>query len=248
MNQFSSLYFTEEYTKTMRDAIDIVSYCAEIDAQARRVLDIITRFSEVVNKWTKDHAYPAPPLSDDFSCLYSQTARSGSASEHNMLPGPAISTNIQRRSSSQVVHGPDPGLLTPPPIPKVPHLDILPTQATSAALEARVNAMTPLHAHIPPVSLVGGRPSVSAHSSIASSEPMSGNIEFEFDGLWNSFINHLPPVSSVAPGISSLALQFPPPVIGAPTEPYGAYLPPWDLVPATHGGVAPLPCAGVANM
>jgi hypothetical protein len=220
MNQFSSLYFTEDYAKTMRDAIEIVSYCAEIDAQARRVLDIITRFSEVVNKWSKDHSYPAPPLSDDFSCLYNQTARSGPASEH-MLPGPAISTNVQRRSSSQVVHGPGPGLLTPPPLPKVPHHDILSTQATSAALEARVNVMAPLNVHVPAVSLVGGLTSVSAHSSIATSEPMSGNIEFEFDGLWNSVINHLPPVSSVAPGISSLALQFPPPVIGAPTEPYG---------------------------
>lgn len=222
MNQFSSLYYTEEYGETMQDAMHIVAYCAEIDPQAQRVLDIITRFSEVVTKWTKDHAYPAPQLSTDFSCLYSQSARSGPASDYTHS-GAAINAGIQRRSSSQVVGGPDPGLLTPPSIPKVPLHDILSTQAQSVGLEARVNGMTPPHIHIPPVSLVG-RTSVSAHSSIASSEPLSGNIEFEFDGLWNSFINHLPPVSSVAPGISNLALQFPPPVIGAPTEPYGTYL------------------------
>jgi hypothetical protein len=225
MNQFSSLYHTDDYSETMQDAMNIVAYCAEIDPQAQRVLDIITRFSQVVTKWTKDHAYPAPQLSDDFSCLYNQPTRSAPASEQaHQHPGPAIGTNIQRRSSSQLVNGPDPGLLTPPSIPKMPRLDILSTQAPGVALDARVNGMTPPHAHIPPITLVGGRPSVSAHSSIASSEPLSGNIEFEFDGLWNSFINHLPPVSSVvAPGINNLALQFPPPVIGAPTEPYGAY-------------------------
>ncbi|KAK4123943.1 hypothetical protein N657DRAFT_572891 [Parathielavia appendiculata] len=223
MNQFSSLYFTEEYRRTMRDAIDIVAYCADIDPQARRVLDIITRFSEVVNKWTKDHAYPAPPLSTNLNCLYVQTTRSGPTSEH-MHPGSAINAGIQRRSSSQTVNGPDPGLLTPPPIPKFSHFDILHTHVSSAALEARVNPMIPLNAHGPTVPLVAGRPSISTHSPIASSEPHSGNFEFEFDGLWSNFINHLPPVSSVAPGISNLALQFPPPVIGAPTEPYGAYL------------------------
>ncbi|KAK4157989.1 fungal-specific transcription factor domain-containing protein [Chaetomidium leptoderma] len=219
MNQFSSLYYTEDYAETMRDAIDIMEYCAEIDPQARRVLDIITRFSEVVTKWTKDHAYPAPHLADDFSCLYNQTARPVPTSEH-MHPGPATNTGFQRRTSSHAASGSDPGLLTPPSMPKLPLLDILSTQTPSAVREARVNGMTPPHTHVPPISLVGGRPSVSAHSSIGSSEPLSGNIEFEFDGLWNSFINHLPPVSSVAPGISGLAMQFPPPVIGAPTEPY----------------------------
>jgi hypothetical protein len=216
MNQFSSLYYTDEYGETMQDAIDIMTHCAEIDPQAKRVLDIITRFSEVVDKWTKDHAYPAPKLSDDFSCLYNQAQRPGPASEHPH-PGLAISTNMQRRNHSQGVNGPDPGLLTPPSIPKIPLLGLLSTQAPATALEARVNGMSP--PLIPAATLVGGRSSVSAHS-IASSEPLSGNVEFEFDGLWNSFINHLPPVSSVAPGINNMALQFPPPVIGAPTEPY----------------------------
>ncbi|KAH6850304.1 fungal-specific transcription factor domain-containing protein [Chaetomium sp. MPI-CAGE-AT-0009] len=217
MNQFSSLYYTDEYSETMQDAIDIMTHCAEIDPQAHRVLDIITRFSRVVDKWTKDHAYPAPKLSDDFSCLYNQAQRSGPASEHPHQ-GLAISTNMQRRNPSQGVNGPDPGLLTPPSIPKMPLLGLLSTQAPATALEARVNGMSP--PLIPPATLVGARSSVSAHSSIASSEPLSGNIEFEFDGLWNSFINHLPPVSSVAPGINNMAMQFPPPVIGAPTEPY----------------------------
>jgi hypothetical protein len=76
----------------------------------------------------------------------------------------------------------------------------------------------------PAIPIMGTRPGVTALSSMETPEPLSGNIEFEFDGLWNSFINHLPPVSTVAPGISNLASQFPPPVIGTPTEPYGTYL------------------------
>lgn len=222
MNQFSSLYYTDEYNDTMNDAIEIMAYCAEIDPQAQRTLDIVTRFSRVVGKWTKDHAYTAPKLSDDFSCLYNQAPRHGPASEH-AHPGLAISTNMQRRNTSQSLNGSDPGLLTPPSIPKIPLLGVLSTQAPGASLEARVNGMSP--PLMPPATLVA-RSSVSAHSSTASSEPLSGNFEFEFDGLWNSFINHLPPVSSVAPNINNIAMQFPPPVIGAPTEPYGTYLAP----------------------
>ncbi|KAL2128600.1 hypothetical protein VTI74DRAFT_8951 [Chaetomium olivicolor] len=220
MNQFSSLYYTDEYVSIMSEAITIVSYCAEIDPQAERVLDIITRFSRVVAKWTKDHTYPAPQLSDDFSCLYSQNARSGPASEH-LDRGTSTATSVQERSSSLTVSGPDPSLLTPPTLSKPPLLGLLSIQPPPVAPETRVvNGVTPPYAHIPAVTLVGGRPSVSAHSSLEGSEPLSGNVEFEFDGLWNSCINHLPPVSSVAPGLSSLASQFPPPVIGAPTEPY----------------------------
>jgi hypothetical protein len=82
------------------------------------------------------------------------------------------------------------------------------------------------HHQIPDSTLTGARPSVSAHSSSAVESPettLSGNIEFEFDGLWSKFSKHLPPVSSVAPGMGAglVAMQFPPPVIGTPTEPYG---------------------------
>ena len=205
----------------MSDAIDIVEFCAEIDPQAERVLDIISRFSEVVTKWTKDHTYDAPDLSDDFSCLYSRTATSGPPSDHaNPMP---TTTSFRGQAPSRLVSVSDPGLLTPPTIPKLPHLEILSTQPPSVVLGARGNGMSSLRTSVPPISLVGTRPSISARSSIGSSEPLSGNVEFEFDGLWNSFINYLPPVSTVAPGINILA-QFPPPVIGTPTEPFGRYL------------------------
>lgn len=205
----------------MSDAIDIVAYCAEIDPQAERVLDILTRFSEVVSKWTKDHTYEAPNLADDLSCLNNHTATSAPPSEHT-TSGHAT-TSFGLPAPTRLVNVSDPGLLTPPTIPKLPLLDILSSRPPSAVLGARVNGLSPPFTKAHPVSLVGARPSVSAHSSTGGSEPLSGNeFEFEFDGLWNSFINHLPPVSTVAPGITSLS-QFPPPVIGTPTEPFGKY-------------------------
>lgn len=219
MNQFSSLYHTKDYAKTMADAIDIMEYCAKTDSQAERVLDIISRFSKVVNKWTRDHTYSAPELSD-FSCLRRQAARSGPSAEHTKPRHAGLT--LQDQGPSRAVNVPDPGLLTPPTVPKLPLLGILSTQSPGAVPEGRVNVMSPLHTGFPQVSLVGAAPSVvSGHSSRTSAEPLSGNVEFEFDGLWNSFINYLPPVSTVAPGIGSLMPQFPPPVIGTPTEPFG---------------------------
>ncbi|KXX76947.1 Filamentous growth regulator 27 [Madurella mycetomatis] len=241
MNQFSSLYYAKEYEKTISDAIDIMSYCAQIDPQAQRVLEIMQRFAEVVTKWTKDHTYPAPELSTDLSCLNSQAATSGPASER-AIPGPATS-NLQDHSSLRVGSASDPGLLTPPTIPKLPILEMLSAQTPSAMSDARMGGMPPHQTNVPPVSLVGARPSVSAHSSVEGSESLNGNIEFEFDGLWNSFINHLPPVSTVAPGISNLAPQFPPAVVGPPTEPFGAYSIPTEprmQPPTTITGRAPL--------
>ncbi|GAB1320642.1 hypothetical protein MFIFM68171_10852 [Madurella fahalii] len=218
MNQFSSLYYAKEYENTIADAINIMTYCAEIDPQAQRVLEIMSKFAEVVAKWTRDHTYDAPELSTDLSCLNSQAATSRPPSER-AIPGPAMS-NLQDHGAPRVASVADPGLLTPPTIPKLPLLE---TQTPSALSDARMSGMPSQQTNVPPVSLVGARSSVSAHSSIEGSESLNGNIEFEFDGLWNSFINHLPPVSTVAPGISNLAPQFPPAVVGPPTEPFGAY-------------------------
>ncbi|KAL2258128.1 hypothetical protein VTK26DRAFT_8686 [Humicola hyalothermophila] len=217
MNQFSSLFYAKDYERTISNAIDILAHCAEIDAQAERVLDIITRFTKVVANWTKDHTYHAPELSDDLSSLYNHSANSKSLPEHG-TSGPATSS-IRELGAPRLVSIPDPGLLTPPTIPQQPQLDKPYTRPPSAGLEARVTGLSPSKTSGLPLSFLGPRPSVSAQSSVGSSEPLSGNVEFEFDGLWESFINHLPPVSTVAPEISSLA-QFPPPVIGAPTEPF----------------------------
>lgn len=222
MNQFSSLYHTKEYAQTMADAMDIMAYCAETDSQAERVLDIIRRFSEVVTKWTKDHTYDAPELSSDLSCLYNHPESSGPPPDHSNR-GP-VASSVRGQGPSRLPDGQDPGLLTPPTMSKMPLLNNLSTQPPGAMAEARVSGVSSSHTHFLSASLVDSRPTVSSHSSIDGSQPFSGNFEFEFDGLWSSFINHLPPVSTVAPGINScLASQFPPPAVGTPTEPFGGY-------------------------
>lgn len=241
MNQFSSLYYAREYEKTIADAIAIMSYCAEIDPQAQRVLEIMTRFAEVVTKWTKDHTYEAPELSEDLSCLYTHTA-SSRPSSGRVVPGPAMPA-LQEQGPSRIANAADHGLLTPPTVPKAPLLEMPSTDLPAAVSDSRMTILSPHQTNVPPLSLVGTRPSVSAHSSVEGSESLNGNIEFEFDGLWNSFINHLPPVSTVAPGISDLAPQFPPAVVGPPTEPFGAY-----TIPTEHRMQPPTRLTGIAPL
>lgn len=71
MNQFASLYRTDAYADTIDGAIAIMKFCSETDPQAKRVLEIMENFAEVVAKWTKDHTREAPELSKDLSGLYS---------------------------------------------------------------------------------------------------------------------------------------------------------------------------------
>ncbi|KAL1843814.1 hypothetical protein VTJ49DRAFT_7524 [Mycothermus thermophilus] len=227
MNQFSSLYHTNDYAETMSDAIKIVEYCAVTDPQARRVLDIIQRFSQVVTAWTKEHAYPAPSLSNDFSCLSAPAVHPTGAATVAQ-PAPDTAGNTQRRSSQQVASGFSPGLPSTPSMSKAPLRDRLSSQAPNPMLEARVNGASPPQVQIPVGTFAGSPASISGPSSIPSAEQPSGNIEFEFDGLWNNFISYLPPVSTVAPNIN-FALQFPAPVLAPPTDPYGVYSTPQPI-------------------
>jgi hypothetical protein len=236
MNQFSSLYQTNDYAETMSDAIKIVEYCAVEDPQARRVLDIIQRFSQVVTTWTKDHAYPTPPLSSDFSCLSVPAVRpaapTATMSQHGSDAG-----DLSRRSSAhQLTGAPIPGL--PPTTPAVAKAVIrdplASSQPTDAMLEAAAinGATSPQQVRIPMGAFVGNRASISGPSSMSSAEAApNGDIEVDFGAMWNHFINYLPPVSTVASGITSFAVQFPqpPPVLGPPTEVYGVYSTPQPI-------------------
>lgn len=223
MNQFSSLYYTSKYSQTMRDALDILAYCAEIDPQAQRVFDIVTRFSQVVGKSGEDRSHLAPKLSDDFNCLYNQPSRFETTFGH-MHSGPVLDRSIHVRTSPQAASGPNPGLPTPPSIPKVPMLDALSAQAPSTALEVRAGDMSSPEASVPSGNFIGYGTSAPTQPSLTTTDRLDENFEFDIDRLWFNCANYLPPVTTMAPGMSSLALQFPPPVIGAPAEPYGAYL------------------------
>lgn len=186
MNRFASLYHTDAYTQATTDAIEIMRYCAEIDPQAERLLDIMERFSVVVEKWTKDHTYPAPTLSSDLSGLYApMVGNSRFAADHrewlaNMAPEPRPEhqiSSIPHRSSINL------------PLP--PLSEMVVSQPPPTSIDAKMNGMSPQtmmspsfgghHHAIPP------RTSVSSHSMSDGSESMNGHIEFSFDGLWENW-------------------------------------------------------------
>jgi len=222
LNQFSSLYKTRDYESTMADSIEIMKYCSEIDPQAERVLDIILRFSRVVTNWTRDHTYhDAPELSNDLSYLRTKKTATGGLLHADQVQQVPAAPSFREIELSRAPSLSDPGLLTPPAVSKMPLLDTVATQPSSAMVsDSGVHGASPSQTSMYPITVNGSRPSVSATSSVEGSEPPSINIEFQFDNLWTSVINHLPPVSTVAPGINTLASQFPPPVMSTPTEPF----------------------------
>ncbi|KAK4171202.1 fungal-specific transcription factor domain-containing protein [Triangularia setosa] len=247
MNQFSSLYYTNAYDKTIRDAVDFMEYCTKLDPQAERVLDIITRFAKVVDKWTKSHKYDAPPLSEDLSFLYSHPSSPQQPPDPgplgNLSGGPVVASPLQQEQQhdpnypSHHHHQPqpphriisnDPGLLTPPTITsKMPLSDIL----APTTQDTRMNGMSPHHHH---------------HHHHHQQQPLqpipqqqnespgyNRELEFDFDHLWNNWLNLpgpvvVPPTPTVpVAGISPLtAQQFSPvaPPAAAAPEPFpGAY-------------------------
>lgn len=225
MNQFSSLYSTKAYEATITDAIDFLEYCSDIDPQADRVLEIITKFAEVVRKWTREHTYQAPPLSEDLSFLFNQASSPRPLSEPILSVGGPLVASPQQHSSQgdllphhQDQRGiattalSDPGLLTPPTIPKMPLSDMLaPVPPSIAAVDTRMNGMTP------PMAAPGfgdhHRPGLSA---LDSSPGYPREMEFDFDNLWSNWINHAPPTmaptvaATISPSSAGLPTHFSP--------------------------------------
>ncbi|KAK4186531.1 fungal-specific transcription factor domain-containing protein [Podospora australis] len=246
MNQFSSLYATKEYAKTISAAVDFMEYCTEIDPQAERVLDIIKRFVLVVDKWTKDHTYDAPPLSSNLGFLYS-TASTPQPPTEPILAGPVVASPQEHIPARSAVS--DPGLLTPPNIPKMALSDILAPvpPSVSQQQDVRMNGTTPPlnSGSIPSLALAatttdGQATTMTIHPSIES-PGYRGEIEFEFDNLWNNWINLPAQTASAvtaAAGIPTISSQFSPTNV-AGTEPFGAYAntPSESRMPPPHSGI-----------
>jgi hypothetical protein len=204
MNQFASLYRTDAYAETIDGAIAIMKFCAQTDPQAKRVLEIMEKFAKVVAKWTKDHTHEAPELAKDLSGLYSQTASPHLSQEHAaLLAGLASARDSEMpRMPPMALQAPLTGqalpplseLLIPPPAP--PGGDI------------RMNGVSPSHATgptLPPP--MDPRSGISAHAVVDTAEPMNEDIEFDFDGLWSNWINHVVPGSAIQ---SAMAPPLPP--------------------------------------
>ncbi|KAK4639569.1 hypothetical protein QC761_709450 [Podospora bellae-mahoneyi] len=234
MNQFSCLYYTNAYDKTIRDAVDFMEYCTKLDPQAERVLDIITRFAKVVDKWTKKNKYDAPPLSEDLSFLYSHPSSPQPEPANTLSGGPVVASPLQETTThpdpSHPSYAPqhhrfsDPGLLTPPQITssKMPLSDIL---APTTQQDTRMNGMSPLL----PQQQQQQQPPPPQQQTQNDSPGYNREIEFDFDNLWNNWLN-LPQPAIVPPtptaGISPLTgpPQFSPVAAAAQPEPFpGAY-------------------------
>jgi len=245
MNQFASLYRTNAYAQTVTDAIAIMKFCAETDPQARRVLEIMEKFAKVVARWTKEHTFSAPDLAGDLSGLYSHMPsphlsheQSGSSGS---MPSPAEPETPRILNALHQTTLPGPAV----PLPSLSELLI--PHHSHAGVDTRMNGASPSH-HTSAPSLqppIDPRAGVSSHHPMIDPDPMNEDIEFDFDGLWNNWINHVVPVSAMAPGISPLAPHFSPVMTNAgPGEPFGGTftLPPESRISpaAVISGTIPL--------
>lgn len=241
MNEFASLYRTNAYAQTVTDAIAIMKFCAETDPQASRVLEIMEKFAKVVAKWTKDHTYHAPDLAGDLSGLYSHMPSPHLSHEHSgslgSMPSPAEPETPRILNALHQTSLPGPAV----PLPSLSELLI--PHPSNSIVDTRMNGISPSHG--PAQSLnppIDPRAGVSSHPMV-DHDPMNEDIEFDFDGLWNNWINHVVPVSAMAPGISPLAPHFSPALPHAAPEPFGTFtLPPESRISpaAVISGTIPL--------
>jgi len=246
MNQFASLYRTDAYLQTVADAIAIMRFCAETDPQAKRVLEIMEKFAKVVARWTKDHTYEAPDLAGDLSGLYSQMA-SPHLSQEPSGPLPGV-LSPGDPDGQHILSAIQPTTLPGPAVPLPPLSELLIHHASSAG-DTRMNGISPLHTSGPTLQppLETRPPNASAHSIVDQGDPMNEDIEFDFDGLWNNWINHVVPVSTIAPGVAPLPPQFSPtattPATAVAADTYGGFtMPPESRISpaAIISGTIPL--------
>ncbi|KAK3322503.1 fungal-specific transcription factor domain-containing protein [Apodospora peruviana] len=254
MNQFASLYYTDAYAQTITDAIDTMRYCAETDPQADRLLEIMEKFYEVVERWTKDHKYQAPTLSSDLSGLYSQMANSRLPHEHpHTLPSISNHRDHDHLQAGNIPHRSSLNLPPlPHPLPPLSEMIVSQSPNSISILDTKMNGMSPQHMASPPIPYsIPPRTSVSAHSMSDGSESANGHIEFSFDGLWENWQQHhqvtVPPGAVTTahvpphvpppgtPSLPTLGAQFSPtaPVTAPAFSPYPTHPEPPRVSPLT---------------
>ncbi|KAK3340414.1 fungal-specific transcription factor domain-containing protein [Neurospora tetraspora] len=216
MNQFNSLYYADTYKQTITDAILTMKYCAEIDPQAERVLEIMESFAQVVETWTKDHSHPAPVLSADLSCLYTR-ASSSRMSRENGSSAPSVPSPVDPAGSriGSISHQPP---LTSPPLPRPQKASdvFIPTPSVTVP-EVVMNGMSTVSSTTPPMA-----PPLALRPGHITHSPPDVSDEWEFDDLWNNYLQLAPHVST-APELAHIAPQFLPPSTAVSSDPYESY-------------------------
>lgn len=216
MNQFASLYYAADYNKTVTDAISTMRYCAKIDPQAERVLEIMESFAEVVETWTKDHSYPAPALSADLSCLYTKSS-SSRLSRENGSSVPSIPSPVDAASSrmGSISHQ---SAMTSPPLPRPQKAsDVYISAPPVTVPEVIMNGMSAVSSTTPPM----GPPLALRPGHITHSPPDISD-EWKFDDLWNNWVQHAPHGSTAAE-LGHITPHFIPPSTTVSSDPYESY-------------------------
>lgn len=235
MNQFASIYRTDAYAQTVVDAIAMMKFCAQTDTQARRVLEIMEKFAKVVANWTKENTHDAPELSSDLNGLYSQAA-SPHPEQHEYeqhagsLASPGSGSGAEPhtpRLLNLTHHHQTSSLPSPAAVPLPSLSELLIQHPPGAPLgDMRMNGihtqqqqqqhrMGPPSLH-PSMDASTSRGGASSHTMV-DDHMDEDQMEFDFDGLWNNWINHVVPVSAVAGAgglISPMGPHFPPPTGG----------------------------------
>ena len=216
MNQFTSLYHTDTYNKTITDANTTMRYCAETDPQAERVLEIMESFAQVVETWTKDHSYRAPELSADLSCLYTKTP-SSRMSRENGSSAPSVPSPVDPAAPriGSISHQPH---MSSPPLPRPQKIsDVFITPPAAAVPEVVMNGMSAVSSTTPPMA-----PPLALRPGHITQSPPEISDEWEFDQLWHNYL-HLAPQGSAAPELVHTTPQFLPPTTAGLSDPYESY-------------------------
>jgi hypothetical protein len=123
-------------------------------------------------------------------------------------------------------------------------LELLERALDPGSVDTRMNDLSPSHTSAPslnpPIDPHAGMPS---HPHAVDPDLIYGGSEFNFDRLWNNWINHVVPVSAMGPGITPMAPQFSPIAPNAPPGPFGTFtLPPESRISpaAVISGTIPL--------
>ena len=243
LNQFACMFYTEMYEQAIQEAIDVMNYCAEIDPQAERLLEIMEKFQKVVEKRAKSQPHlsrAGPPLSADLSGLYNRFMGGSRSSREHASSMASVSSSQGYGSRTTSVHSPS--------VHHIPVADLIIPQhgpalapVTTGAADTQMKGMSPVQATAPAPLLpsLASRPSVSSHSMAESSDSFNGEIEVDFDGLWSSWANHAPAPMGLGgpPGMATLGAHFSPPLgpssMGA--GPFG----PFTISGAAAGQVSP---------
>jgi hypothetical protein len=187
-NEYAALYHNNQYDSLVASALEVLSYCAQSDPQAHKLLIIVRSFRDVVQKLhngTNNHSRPLHILTSDRSLtesLGSLTCGLRGFLDHqivNGMSGPSRRTSLVTGDAHRQPHfkshstAPMPNLDTVSgPRPFVPT-----TPSNSSSTSSRTTTNANYHGG-------SGSGSVKIESDISDSIGGEHDVNFHFSSLW----------------------------------------------------------------